>query len=124
MSDQSAGASRRPTDVGADGSPLRSGAGSLQAKDLAHLARLSRLHLTDEEVRSFEPQIQKILQFVTDLDSVVIPEGTKPMVQPLEQELALRPDEAQRFAQSGGHSTVLQCAPEVEDGCFKVPPFN
>ena len=60
--------------------------------DLKHIARLARLHLTDEELRFFETQVSQILRFVDKLKEVNV-EGVEPTSHPLSLSNVFRSDE-------------------------------
>ena len=51
--------------------------------DLKHVARLARLHLTDEELRFLATQVPQILSFVEKLNEVKGLEGVEPTSHPL-----------------------------------------
>lgn len=47
----------------------------MNTDDILHLAKLSRLDLTDEEVAAFPGQIEEILNFVGQIKDADLPEG-------------------------------------------------
>ena len=61
--------------------------------DLKHIARLSRLHLTEQELKFFETQVAQILSFVDKLKEVNV-EGVEPTSHPLSLSNVFRDDEA------------------------------
>lgn len=86
--------------------------------DIAHVARLARLELGEEELESYRTQLAAILDHAAKVQSL---EGD-PEVEashPLRLENAYRPDEV---APSLDRDEVLAQAPETEDGFFVAPP--
>lgn len=87
------------------------------------VADLARLELSDEEVKTFTTQLGDILKYV-DLLSGVSTDGIEPMTQPFVEPTPLRKDEVRTSpVNSSGLPKTLDCAPEVIDGGFKVPPI-
>ena len=60
---------------------------------LTHLAEVSRLELTDEELERFTEQLKVILEAFREIDEVDT-EGIEPSFHPLELKNVLREDEA------------------------------
>lgn len=86
--------------------------------DIAHIARLARLELTDEELEIYKGQLGVILDHAARVQSL---EGD-PSVEsahPLGLENVFRPDET---APSLDRDEVLAQAPESENGYFVAPP--
>lgn len=86
--------------------------------DIAHVARLARLDLSDEELEGYKAQLADILDHAARVQSL---EGD-PHVEtshPLGFENAFRDDETRP---SLDRETVLEQAPDREDGYFRVPP--
>jgi aspartyl-tRNA(Asn)/glutamyl-tRNA(Gln) amidotransferase subunit C len=85
--------------------------------DVAHLARLARLAVTDDELDLFAGQLDVILGAVARVGEVAaadIPPTTHAV--PLSN--VLRADE---IVPSLPRDSVLACAPAVEDDKFRVP---
>ena len=100
-----------------DASAERTGAGLIGRDDVAHLARLARLAVTDEELDVFAAQLDVILGAVARVGEVAaadIPPTTHAV--PLTN--VLRPDVV---VPSLPRDAVLACAPSVEDYKFRVP---
>ncbi len=86
--------------------------------DIAHVARLARLGLTEEELERYEAQLADILDHAAKVQSL---EG-EPEVEashPLRFENAFREDE---IRPSLDRDEVLSQAPETIDGYFVAPP--
>ncbi len=85
--------------------------------EVAHLARLARLALTDAELDSFAGQLDAILGYVSQIRSVDV-SGVEPTDNPLKAVNVMRPDVVEP---SLTREQVLAEAPEAIDGRFAVP---
>ena len=85
--------------------------------DLKHIARLSRLHLTEDELRFFETQVSQILQFVDKLKEVNV-EGVEPTSHPLSLSNVFRADEVKP---SIAIEEFLKASPRAKGRFFEVP---
>ncbi|MBV8297278.1 MAG: Asp-tRNA(Asn)/Glu-tRNA(Gln) amidotransferase subunit GatC [Acidimicrobiia bacterium] len=85
--------------------------------DVAHVARLARLDLTDEELERFTGQLGAVLEHAADIAALDIAD-VPPTAHPLPLTNVLRPDEPQA---SLDRDEVLAQAPATEDGRFRVP---
>jgi len=86
--------------------------------EVAQVARLARLRLTDVELDSLTSQLDDILEHASDmaaLDLTDVPATTHPI--PLVN--VLRDDVV---TASLDRAEVLAAAPSAEDGMFRVPP--
>jgi aspartyl-tRNA(Asn)/glutamyl-tRNA(Gln) amidotransferase subunit C len=86
--------------------------------DIAHVARLARLHLSEDELEGYKAQLGAILDHAAKVQSL---QGD-PVVEashPLRFENAFRDDVVRP---SLDHDEVLAQAPEAIDGYFAVPP--
>lgn len=86
--------------------------------DIAHVARLARLGLTEEELKGYEAQLAAILDHAAKVQSL---QG-EPEVEashPLRFDNAFRDDE---IRPSLDRDEVLAQAPETIDGYFVAPP--
>jgi aspartyl-tRNA(Asn)/glutamyl-tRNA(Gln) amidotransferase subunit C len=93
-------------------------AGRITREDVAHVARLARLRLSDEELDLFTGQLAAVLEHAEDVEALDT-EGVPPTAHPFPLENVLRPDEARP---SLDRDEVLAQAPDAEDGRFRVPP--
>lgn len=88
------------------------------------VADLARLALTDDEVRLYANQMKVTLGYVDQIAKVAIPEGTEPMVHPLEVETPMREDRVvATLKSSDGKPKMIRPAPETVYEGFKVPPI-
>jgi aspartyl-tRNA(Asn)/glutamyl-tRNA(Gln) amidotransferase subunit C len=86
--------------------------------DIAHVARLARLGLTETELEHYRDQLSVILDHAARVQEL---EGEPEVnvTHPLGLVNAFRPDEVRP---SLDREEVLQSAPETRDGFFVVPP--
>ncbi|GFG76616.1 Asp-tRNA(Asn)/Glu-tRNA(Gln) amidotransferase subunit GatC [Mycobacterium botniense] len=85
--------------------------------EVAHLAKLARLALTDAELDSFAGQLDAILSHVSQIQTVDV-SGVTPTGSPLKDVNVTRPDTVRP---SLTQQEALAQAPEAVDGRFAVP---
>jgi len=85
--------------------------------DVAHLANLARLALTDAELDSFAGQLDAILAHVGKIQAVDVA-GIEATGNPLKEVNITRPD---AVLTSLAQEQALAAAPRAEDGRFAVP---
>lgn len=85
--------------------------------EVAHLARLARIDLTDAELDHLAPQLDEILRAVADVNQVAA-DDIPPTSHPLPLTNVFRPDEV-RPSLAPEH--VLASAPAEEHERFRVP---
>ena len=90
---------------------------SISPADVAHVARLARLDVTDEELALFSGQLAAVLDHADDV-AALNTEGVPPTAHPLPLVNVLREDVER---ESLDRDEVLAMAPEAEDGRFRVP---
>ena len=86
--------------------------------DVAHVADLARLSLTDEELDLFTVQLAAVLDHAEDVEALDT-EGVPATAHPLPLVNVLREDVVRP---SLDRAEVLAAAPAVEDHRFRVPP--
>ncbi len=94
---------------------------SLTRQEVAHLARLSRLALSDEELDHLGPQLDVILTSVARVAEAGTPEEmaeVPPTSHAVPMTNGFRPDVMRPCL---SRDEVLAAAPEAEDGRFRVP---
>ncbi len=89
----------------------------LSRHDVAHVARLARLDLTEEELERFTGQLGAVLEHAADVASLDTA-GVPPTAHPLDLINVVRED---RPGPSLDRDEVLAMAPASEDGRFRVP---
>lgn len=85
--------------------------------EVAHLARLARLALTEGELDGFAGQLDAILGHVSQIQSVDVT-GVEPTDNPLKDVNVTRPDTVQPCLTQ---DEALAAAPKAADGRFAVP---
>ncbi|HUV58031.1 MAG TPA: Asp-tRNA(Asn)/Glu-tRNA(Gln) amidotransferase subunit GatC [Acidimicrobiales bacterium] len=89
----------------------------LRREDVAHVAKLARLSLTDEELDRFTHQLGQILEHANDMSSLNLA-GVIPTAHPFDLINVVRDDEVRP---SLDRDAVLAMAPDAQDGRFAVP---
>ena len=90
---------------------------SITAADVAHVARLARLAITEEETALFAEQLGAVLDHAADV-ATLDTAGVAATAHPLPLKNILRADEPRP---SLDRDEVLAQAPAAEDGRFRVP---
>ena len=107
------------TTPGAGPAPTRSDeAAPITTDDVAKVAKLARLRLTDEELDRFTGQLADILGHAADIEALDLAD-IEPMARPIPLVNVLRADEPGRPLD---RDEILAAAPLVEDAQFRVPP--
>lgn len=88
----------------------------LPRETVLHIARLARVHLSEEEVETYARQLGDILGHFSVLERVDT-EGVEPTAHTLPLKNVMVPDEARP---SLPRETVLEMAPNTEDGYLRV----
>jgi aspartyl-tRNA(Asn)/glutamyl-tRNA(Gln) amidotransferase subunit C len=86
--------------------------------DVAHVAKLARLVLSDDELDRFTGQLAAVLDHARDVEALDVA-GVPPTAHPYPLRNVMRPDEVRP---SIDRDEVLASAPAAEDGRFRVPP--
>lgn len=86
--------------------------------DVAKVASLARLTLTDDELDAFTGQLRTILEHARDVEALDL-DGVPPTHHPLPLQNVFRPDEV---TPGVDRDEVLREAPAAESGMFRVPP--
>src|SRR5881397_3359443 len=90
---------------------------AINRDDVAHLARLSRIAMSDEELDHLAGQLDVILASVARVQEVAA-DDIPPTSHAVPVTNVLRPDEP---APTLGADQALAAAPAAEDGRFRVP---
>ena len=85
--------------------------------DVAHIARLARLGLSEEEAKLYEEQLSSILEYAKNLQKIDT-EGVSPTSHAIPMNNVLREDRMVPCEEVGD---ILANAPEIEGNMFKVP---
>jgi aspartyl-tRNA(Asn)/glutamyl-tRNA(Gln) amidotransferase subunit C len=87
-------------------------------EDVAHVARLARLQLSEAELDTFTGQLAKVLDHARDVEALDVGD-VPPTAHPYPLQNVLRPDERRPTLD---REAALAGAPAIEDGQFRVPP--
>jgi aspartyl-tRNA(Asn)/glutamyl-tRNA(Gln) amidotransferase subunit C len=98
-------------------SEAAAGPAGITRDEVAHLARLARLAVTEEELATFAGQLEVILGAVARVQEVATPD-IPPTSHAVPLTNVFRPDEVRPGLD---RDAVLAAAPAVEDGRFRVP---
>ncbi|MEZ5119363.1 MAG: Asp-tRNA(Asn)/Glu-tRNA(Gln) amidotransferase subunit GatC [Candidatus Nanopelagicales bacterium] len=90
---------------------------AISRDEVAHLARLARLDLSEDELSHYAEQLDVILTAVTRVGEVAA-QDVEPMSHPVALDNVFRADALQPGLTS---EEALSAAPAVEDGRFRVP---
>jgi aspartyl-tRNA(Asn)/glutamyl-tRNA(Gln) amidotransferase subunit C len=93
--------------------------GRLSAAEVAYVARLARLELSEEELDRYTEQLAAVLDHAADVASLDT-SGVPPTAHPLPLVNVLRED---LVRPSLDRDEVLAQAPASEDDRFRVPPI-
>lgn len=95
---------------------------SVTIGEVAKIASLARIRVTDAEVEAMVPELNGILAWVEQLGEVDVT-GVEPMTAVIPNTLRLRADVVNADALTGGdiRDKVLANAPAAEHGFFGVP---
>jgi aspartyl-tRNA(Asn)/glutamyl-tRNA(Gln) amidotransferase subunit C len=88
-------------------------------EDVAHVARLAMLELSDAELEEFTGQLSAVLDHAADVEALDLAD-VAPTSHPLPLQNVFRPDVE---VDGLDRDEVLAAAPRTEDGRFRVPPI-
>lgn len=91
--------------------------GRITTDDVAHVAQLARLRLTDDELQQFTAQLAAVLDHARDVEALDTA-GVPPTAHPLPIQNVLRDDVTEPCLDRG---EVLAAAPSIELDRFRVP---
>lgn len=91
----------------------------ISANEVAYVADLARLALSDDETEHFAHQLSAVLEHIDAVAALDL-EGVPPTSHPFELENVLRADTPETCLD---RAEVLAEAPAAEDGRFRVPPI-
>lgn len=90
----------------------------LTTAEVAKVAELARLRLSEEELERFTGQLAAVLDHAADIEALDL-DGVEPLAHPVPMTNVLRDDEPGELLD---RDEVLAVAPSAEDGQFRVPP--
>ena len=89
-------------------------------QDVEHVAKLSRLDLTEEEKVKFSKQLGDVLKYVEQMNEVDT-SNVEPLSHVVDFNNVMREDEIHYDCSK---EELMMNAPEEENGFFKVPKIN
>jgi aspartyl-tRNA(Asn)/glutamyl-tRNA(Gln) amidotransferase subunit C len=90
---------------------------SIAPSDIAKIAHLARLAITDDEAQRYATDLSNILGLVAQMEAVDTA-AVEPMAHPLAMTQRLRPDEP---TEANQRERFQQVAPATEEGLYLVP---
>lgn len=90
---------------------------SLTHQDVARIAKLARINVSDEEIAAVGNQLNNIFGLIEKMQAVNT-DGIEPMAHPQDVSLRLRED---IVTQTNQREVFQAVAPQVEKGLFLVP---
>jgi aspartyl-tRNA(Asn)/glutamyl-tRNA(Gln) amidotransferase subunit C len=90
---------------------------SIDKDTAAHVARLARIRVEEEDLPALASEFNRILGFIEQLNEVDV-EGVEPMVSVTPMRLKRRPDEV---TDGNMQEKILSNAPDAREGFFAVP---
>ena len=91
---------------------------AIRKEDVAMVARLSRLAITEDELQKYTEQLGAILHYVDKLNAVDVSK-VEPMITAAASGNVFRPDEVKPSLK---REDALASAPAHDDEFFRVPP--
>lgn len=89
-------------------------------EQIAHLAHLSRLELSEEETLAMQSDMSKILDFVAKIEALEL-EDVEPLTQMSRSVNVMRADESGKMLTK---EEALKNAPDANSDYFRVPKFG
>lgn len=95
---------------------------SVDKEQVAKIASLARINMSEEELAHMVPELNNILNWVEQLGEVDVT-GVEPMAAVIDNTLRLRADEVDADPKTSGgrREDILANAPMAEHGFFGVP---
>lgn len=93
---------------------------SISLEQIKHLAHLSRLEFSEEELKEVQGDMGKILDFVAQIDALDL-SGIEPLTQMSDSVNVMREDQTKGMIQK---EEALRNAPDANSDYFRVPKFG
>jgi aspartyl-tRNA(Asn)/glutamyl-tRNA(Gln) amidotransferase subunit C len=93
---------------------------SISLEQIKHLAHLSRLEFSEEELKEMQGDMGKILDFVAQIDALDL-SGIEPLTQMSDSVNVMREDQTKGMIQK---EEALRNAPDANSDYFRVPKFG
>jgi aspartyl-tRNA(Asn)/glutamyl-tRNA(Gln) amidotransferase subunit C len=92
---------------------------SIDRATVEQVAKLARIHLPESQLDESSKQLGAILEYVSQLDQVTLPDDVEPFFGAIESVNAIRTDEQHP---SVPRDEILSNAPDSDGEFYKVPP--
>ena len=92
---------------------------SIDRETVEQVARLARIHLSEQQLDASSKQLGAILNYVGQLEQVELPSDVEPFFGAIESVNAIREDEV---LPSVKRDTILSNAPDSDGEFYSVPP--
>jgi aspartyl-tRNA(Asn)/glutamyl-tRNA(Gln) amidotransferase subunit C len=92
----------------------------LTSQDIARIAHLARIELSENEIEPVRDRLRAVFGLIDDLQRVNT-DNVTPMAHAQPLTLPLRADRVTEPETADARDALQTCAPEVEDGLFLVP---
>ena len=93
---------------------------SISLEQIKHLAHLSRLEFSEEELKEMQGDMGKILDFVAQIDALDL-SGIEPLTQMSDSANVMREDQTKGMIEK---EEALKNAPDANSDYFRVPKFG
>lgn len=93
---------------------------SINKEQIKHLAHLSRLELSENELDAMQGDMEKILEFVAKIDALDL-SGVEPLTQMSSSVDVMREDQVGEMLTK---EQALKNAPDANSDYFRVPKFG
>jgi aspartyl-tRNA(Asn)/glutamyl-tRNA(Gln) amidotransferase subunit C len=90
----------------------------IDQKTIEHIAKLARLHVSDQEAKAYSQQLSKVLDYFEQISKVKT-EGVEPLVTPSDVKSFWRADVAKKELSA---EEIVANAPQKTGNLFTVPP--
>ncbi|MBI1755465.1 Asp-tRNA(Asn)/Glu-tRNA(Gln) amidotransferase subunit GatC [Candidatus Azambacteria bacterium] len=91
----------------------------MDIKTVQHIAKLSHLRLSEDEMEHFAKELSSILSYASELDKVNV-KDVQPTGHAVAAHNVFRADETARQADAEHSAGLVSAAPDKEDGYVKV----
>ena len=90
----------------------------IDQKTIAHIAKLARLHVSDQAAKAYSEQLSKVLEYFEQISKVKT-DGVEPLVTPTDVHSFWRADVAKKELSA---EEIVANAPQKTGNLFTVPP--
>ncbi len=90
---------------------------TISEEEIIHIAKLSSLNLSKEEIKKYTVDMQEILEFANMINNVNT-EGMDETIATNKKSNVMRKDEVVKFE---NQELLLQNAPSQDEGMFRIP---